>query len=211
LAPTTSSTEGTTAVPATQFLPSSIHLSLSIYKWPFDLSKQCRFTIFTSNSTAFKLLKTTFLCCLQNDPPRNDNEEVDRAIAESLTEDVRTPKGTRMNPSFSHLRISCQQSMAVVSSRCCKLPCRAEKTRKGDKDDEDLARAIQDSLNMNPYTPYNPYAPSHAQPRGHRLAAARSFTSPFHHTTRHRCANKQNGSNVVRAHAAGCAQAASMR
>ncbi|PWZ07012.1 Protein DA1-related 2 [Zea mays] len=74
----------------------------------------------------------------QNDPPRNDNEEVDRAIAESLTEDVRTPK---------------------------------EKTRKGDKDDEDLARAIQDSLNMNPYTPYNPYAPSHAQPRGHRLCA----------------------------------------
>ncbi|AQL07761.1 Protein DA1-related 2 [Zea mays] len=74
----------------------------------------------------------------KNDPPRNDNEEVDRAIAESLTEDVRTPK---------------------------------EKTRKGDKDDEDLARAIQDSLNMNPYTPYNPYAPSHAQPRGHRLCA----------------------------------------
>lgn len=47
----------------------------------------------------------------------------------------------------------------------------AERNHKGDSNDEDLARAIQDSLNMNPYTPYNPYAPSQAQPRGHRLAS----------------------------------------
>lgn len=47
LAPTTSSTEGTTAVPATPpFINSSVSLSpLSIYKWLFDLSKQCRSTI----------------------------------------------------------------------------------------------------------------------------------------------------------------------
>jgi len=72
----------------------------------------------------------------KNDPPRNDNEELDRAIAESLAEDVKPPK---------------------------------ERNHKGDSNDEDLARAIQDSLNMNPYTPYNPYAPSQAQPRGHRV------------------------------------------
>ncbi|KAK8446281.1 hypothetical protein SEVIR_9G462700v4 [Setaria viridis] len=72
----------------------------------------------------------------KNDPPRNDNEELDRAIAESLEEDVKPPK---------------------------------ERNHKGDSNDEDLARAIQDSLNMNPYTPYNPYAPSQAQPRGHRV------------------------------------------
>ncbi|PAN50423.1 hypothetical protein PAHAL_9G518900 [Panicum hallii] len=72
----------------------------------------------------------------KNDPTRNDNEELDRAIAESLAEDVKPPK---------------------------------ERNHKGDSNDEDLARAIQDSLNMNPYTPYNPYAPSQAQPRGHRV------------------------------------------
>ncbi|CAL4913731.1 unnamed protein product [Urochloa decumbens] len=76
----------------------------------------------------------------KNDPPRHDNEELDRAIAESLAEDAKPPK---------------------------------ERNHKGDSNDEDLAKAIQDSLNMNPYTPYNPYAPSQAQaqaqPRGHRV------------------------------------------
>lgn len=67
----------------------------------------------------------------------------------------------------------------LVAVNCC-----AEKNHKGDNNDEDLARAIQDSLNMNPYTPYNPYAPSQAQPRGHRLA---TLTSPFHHTPRLYC------------------------
>jgi hypothetical protein len=38
----------------------------------------------------------------------------------------------------------------------------------GNNNDEDLARSIQDSLNMNPYMPYNPYAPSQAQPRAYR-------------------------------------------
>ncbi|XP_062216096.1 LIM domain-containing protein HDR3 [Phragmites australis] len=69
-------------------------------------------------------------------PPRHDNEELDRAIAQSLAEDDKNPK---------------------------------EPNHKGDNNDEDLARAIQDSLNMNPYTPYNPYAPSQAQLRGHRV------------------------------------------
>nr|CAB3496384.1 unnamed protein product [Digitaria exilis] len=73
---------------------------------------------------------------IQSDPTRNDNEELDRAIAESLAEEVKPRK---------------------------------ERNHKGDSNDEDLARAIQDSLNMNPYTPYNPYAPSQAQPRGHRV------------------------------------------
>ncbi|XP_008672890.1 protein DA1-related 2 isoform X2 [Zea mays] len=73
------------------------------------------------------------------DPPRNENEElVDRAIAEPLAEAVKPPR---------------------------------EKTHRGEdsNDDEDLTRAVQDSLNMNPYTPYNPYPPSQAQPIGHRV------------------------------------------
>uniref|UniRef100_A0A0D9VSC4 LIM zinc-binding domain-containing protein n=2 Tax=Leersia perrieri TaxID=77586 RepID=A0A0D9VSC4_9ORYZ len=37
------------------------------------------------------------------------------------------------------------------------------------ENDEELARAIQDSLNMNPYQPYNPYAPSQSRPRGYRV------------------------------------------
>ena len=78
------------------------------------------FHIFTSNSTCIycstilssliycstilpsnkQLLKTIFLCCFQNDPPRNDNEELDHAIAESLAEDAKPPKGTWMNQSI---------------------------------------------------------------------------------------------------------------
>jgi hypothetical protein len=124
---------------------------------------------------------TIFLCCFQNDPPRNDNEELDRAIAESLTEDVKPPKGTWMNPSM-HFMSAWYKFLQIVSSlHPVAVNCCAEKNHKGDNNDEDLARAIQDSLNMNPYTPYNPYAPSQAQPRGHRLAA---LTSPFHHTPR---------------------------
>ncbi|TVU49909.1 hypothetical protein EJB05_01251 [Eragrostis curvula] len=41
-----------------------------------------------------------------------------------------------------------------------------EPIHKGDNNDEELATAIQDSLNMNPY---NPHAPSQAQPRGFRV------------------------------------------
>ncbi|EAZ26385.1 hypothetical protein OsJ_10269 [Oryza sativa Japonica Group] len=47
------------------------------------------------------------------------------------------------------------------------------KERNHDKgeNDEELARAIQDSLNMNPYQPYNPCAPSQTQARsrGYRV------------------------------------------
>ncbi|GJN08339.1 hypothetical protein PR202_ga26249 [Eleusine coracana subsp. coracana] len=78
----------------------------------------------------------------KDDPPRHDNEELDRAIAQSLAEDVKPPKPK-------------------------------EPAYKGDNNnDEDLARAIQDSLNMNPYMPYNPYAPSQAQPRGYRVCGS---------------------------------------
>ncbi|KAK3147703.1 hypothetical protein QOZ80_3BG0285760 [Eleusine coracana subsp. coracana] len=78
----------------------------------------------------------------KDDPPRHDNEELDRAIAQSLAEDVKPPKSK-------------------------------EPAHKGDNNnDEDLARAIQDSLNMNPYMPYNPYAPSQAQPRGYRVCGS---------------------------------------
>lgn len=47
---------------------------------------------------------------------------------------------------------------------------RAERNHNKGENDEDLAKAIQDSLNMNPYMPHHPYAPSQALPRAHRLA-----------------------------------------
>ena len=80
--------------------------------------------------------------------------------------------------------MSCQYGTSLKEMDLSICPVAAkfyvERNHKGDSKDEDLARAIQDSLNMNPYTPYNPYAPSQAQPRGHRLATfiTLSNTSP---------------------------------
>jgi len=69
--------------------------------------------------------------------------------------------------------MSCQYGTSLKEMDLSICPVAAkfyvERNHKGDSNDEDLARAIQDSLNMNPYTPYNPYAPSQAQPRGHRV------------------------------------------
>ena len=46
----------------------------------------------------------------------------------------------------------------------------AERNQNKGENDDDLAKAMQDSLNMNPYMPHNPYAPSQALPRSNRLA-----------------------------------------
>ncbi|KAG8074395.1 hypothetical protein GUJ93_ZPchr0006g44847 [Zizania palustris] len=75
----------------------------------------------------------------EEDPPGNNNEELDRALALSLAEDAKNPK---------------------------------EQNHDKGENDEELARAIQDSLNMNPYrpyNPYNPYAPTQPRPRGNRV------------------------------------------
>ncbi|KAF7049570.1 hypothetical protein CFC21_058087 [Triticum aestivum] len=72
----------------------------------------------------------------REDPPRHDNEELDRQIALSLAEEAKRPK---------------------------------ERNHNKGENDEDLAQAMQDSLNMNPYMPHNPYAPSQALPRGQRV------------------------------------------
>uniref|UniRef100_A0A453IEW7 LIM zinc-binding domain-containing protein n=1 Tax=Aegilops tauschii subsp. strangulata TaxID=200361 RepID=A0A453IEW7_AEGTS len=72
----------------------------------------------------------------REDPPRHDNEELDRQIALSLAEEAKRPK---------------------------------ERNHNKGENDEDLAKAMQDSLNMNPYMPHNPYAPSQALPRGQRV------------------------------------------
>jgi hypothetical protein len=45
-----------------------------------------------------QLIVTSWICYLQEDPPRHDNEELDRAIAQSLAEDLKPPKGTQTNP-----------------------------------------------------------------------------------------------------------------
>lgn len=90
---------------------------------------------------------------------------MDRAIALPLAEDAKNPKGT-----YIHIcDVEIIPSRFVSSLRAIVKFCAERNHDKGDND-EDIARAIQDSLNMNPYMPHNPYAPSQALPIGYRSA-----------------------------------------
>jgi hypothetical protein len=83
--------------PTPLFRPSLTTLSI-FFKWFFQLcafTTHIQFHLHKLYHLGTQLIGTFWIYYLQEDPPRYDNEELYRALAQSLAEDVKPPKGTK--------------------------------------------------------------------------------------------------------------------